>query len=111
MKKRERHIFDILATAYHEAGHAVVGELLGVKIREVSIIPERKINSLGHTAVSYKPKLSFEHLCFCLAGALSAEYILDIPAEGWENDFMSVGIILMVWQEQRNKKLNWLQEQ
>ncbi len=39
---------DLQATAYHEAGHAVVAWWLGVGIRRATIIPDKSDNSRGH---------------------------------------------------------------
>ncbi len=46
MKSNSTHGLE--ATAYHEAGHAVVSWWLGVGIRRATIIPNTANNSLGH---------------------------------------------------------------
>ena len=39
---------ELIATAYHEAGHAVVSSRLGSKVKHVSIVPNERTETLGH---------------------------------------------------------------
>jgi len=39
---------DLRTTAYHEAGHAVASFYEGVRLRRVSVIPDKKDNTAGH---------------------------------------------------------------
>jgi hypothetical protein len=62
MRKREyimssspaKRDYELQATAYHEAGHAVVALLLGLKFRHVTIEPDS--DSLGHLKCDRHPK-------------------------------------------------------
>ena len=47
-RNTERDYEDIESTAYHEAGHAIVGRLLKARIRELSIEATPKLNRCGH---------------------------------------------------------------
>ena len=45
---KKKQIKQSLATAYHEAGHAVMHLQLGLPLRRASIIPNKQKGSLGH---------------------------------------------------------------
>ena len=53
----ERQPWEIRATAYHEAGHAVVMLAFGLEINEVTISPDAERDSNGH--ISHPPPLGY----------------------------------------------------
>jgi ATP-dependent Zn protease len=53
----ERHPWDVRATAYHEAGHAVVMLAFGLEIDEATISPDAERDSNGH--ISHPPPLGY----------------------------------------------------
>jgi hypothetical protein len=68
-----------MRTAYHEAGHAVVGRLLSIPIIYVTIKPSE--NSVGH--VRHAPlNQNFEHdVLFSVAGEISEKILLPETLE------------------------------
>lgn len=49
-----RDLEEIEKTAYHEAGHAIVGRLLNAHIRELSVVPTPSANRCGHIEYKFK---------------------------------------------------------
>lgn len=64
---------DLMALAYHEAGHAVMAHILGVGIKTVRIEPE---NHDGQTEVIQSPQHWRDHVTLLLAGG-RAEFRYD----------------------------------
>jgi cell division protease FtsH len=87
---------DKLVTAYHEAGHAVVGHVLphADPIHKVSIVARSR--SLGLTFTL--PEDRFNHsrsqlrdaMAMCLGGRTSEELVFEEPTTGAENDIEKV---------------------
>ena len=60
-----KHTKRLQATAYHEAGHAMMAYIKNMAIRRVSIIPNEEEGSLGHCLHGSWPKLlGSEEGCF-----------------------------------------------
>jgi ATP-dependent Zn protease len=83
-------------TAYHEAGHAVIGLVLGYGVRKATIrqrysylgsawISKRRHSSSGSTevqAVDVSPDSDdFGHICIDLAGPLAEQLVNPVPFE------------------------------
>src|SRR5688572_6474495 len=86
---RAREAKRLRETAYHEAGHAVASFFLDVKIRKVSIVPDRERGTLGSVhngrfgsnlhpdvELGLKGRDTLEkHIRICYAGALAEKRV------------------------------------
>jgi cell division protease FtsH len=87
---------DKLVTAYHEAGHAIVGHVLRYAdpIHKVSIVARSRSLGLTYTL----PEDRFNHsrsqlrdsMAMCLGGRTAEEIVFDEPTTGAENDIEKV---------------------
>lgn len=75
---------NLVATAHHEAGHAVAAFLLKRRLRSVTIVPNSKDGSLGSTNYRFKSgevrDLSYmsrrhveDHIIICFAGGIAEQ--------------------------------------
>lgn len=62
-----------LSTAYHEAGHCVAAELLGIGVVSVSIIPEPSAS--GHTVYTAKRHDALNRMITAYSGPIAERYI------------------------------------
>ena len=67
-------------TAYHEAGHAVIGRRIGKRIKVVSIVPDLENKSLGH--VIYRP-LPIDWRKCSTSARQEAFYLIFFYMAGW----------------------------
>ncbi|HZS85945.1 MAG TPA: hypothetical protein VFE42_00455 [Chloroflexota bacterium] len=77
----KRYPARLVATAYHEAGHAAVAFDLGIRVRGASIIPdgdalghvlhgfERWVGEIAYDVTPYREARIHRHIMVCLAGA------------------------------------------
>src|SRR5262249_9449274 len=79
-------------TAYHEAGHAVIGLILGYDVRKATIRPrysylgsawisKKRNGSLGSTEVQAGSPDSVGHICIDLAGPLAEQLVNPVPLD------------------------------
>jgi ATP-dependent Zn protease len=84
-KRRDRAI----STAQHEAGHALVGLLLGLTPRSVTIEPG--FDSEGMTRIGNKGTSAFDRCIFSMAGSES-ERLFGSRDDGHQDDLMQARI-------------------
>src|SRR5947208_3150016 len=76
--EESEQVDEMRATAYHEAGHAVVGHLTGGRIMRVSIVP----GADGHGHCDKEgPIGTGEVICTCLAGPVAQSRVLKSDQE------------------------------
>jgi hypothetical protein len=89
---------DRIATAYHEAGHALVAWLLGIRLRRVTIVPSKKDNFDGccyHAKIVRGKHPEFDdspgafvrmqkHVMVCLAGIISQRRFNSRTVRRWD---------------------------
>lgn len=74
MKKND--VEEMVHTAYHEAGHAVVARAYHVGVSQVSIKPIKHSYGRIDWAKKNRPKSVFVYICILLAGEMSANLLL-----------------------------------
>ena len=64
----KKHSITLKATAYHEAGHAVVALLLGSKVRKITIAPEQEARDAGTVGYITRTPLTRNSIEWDLSG-------------------------------------------
>ena len=81
----------LIRTAYHESGHAVVGFASGQAPRKVTIVPDK--DALGYCAFSRRQPLKMDTYTYTNSGATrgAGERDIMISLAGWEAERLFTG--------------------
>ncbi len=75
--------------AYHEAGHAVIGQLLGVRIDHVTIVPNDKIAGQVVYTVSFDKLPPSQQVMISIAGPIAEDMVTKTPRFATFEDLLS----------------------
>ncbi len=89
-----------LATAYHEAGHAVIALTLGRNVQRVSILPNQlRLGQCELKIEEQAPDIATPILCYCGGGSRSALAAESLQRMGYTNVASVIGGF-KAWKEQ-----------
>lgn len=77
---------ELIRTAYHEAGHFVVSEILGGRARSVTVVPSTEYMGRSGGGFDYSP---IKDIVFALAGGLACEIGTGEADHGTDQDLES----------------------